>query len=69
MIERPEVVDWLAAIHHDDQCSFPTNEVDQELKKSIYRESLRRLVIELVDWLVYYLVNIPNWINPHGNLQ
>jgi hypothetical protein len=34
------MVDRLSTVHHDNQGSFSSNEVDQELEESVYGKSL-----------------------------
>jgi hypothetical protein len=33
-------MNWLTTVHHDDKCSFPSKEVDQQLEEGVYREGL-----------------------------
>jgi hypothetical protein len=47
VIEGPEVVNRFASMHHDNQCSFSANEIDQELKEGIDRKGLAKSVFEL----------------------
>ena len=42
MIERPKVVDGLAAVRHDDQSSLAADIVDQQLEEGVDRERLER---------------------------
>lgn len=33
---------WLSAMHHDDECTFTTQKVHEQLEEGINRESLER---------------------------
>ena len=44
VVQRPEVVDGLASMHHNDQGTFSSQEVDQELEKGVDRKGLKKLV-------------------------
>lgn len=45
---------WWSAVHHDDKRTFTTNEIDEELQKRIYNESL---------------VHILERLNPEGSFE
>ena len=42
MVERPEVGDWLSAVHQDDKRAFTAEEVDQKLEEGVESEGLPR---------------------------
>lgn len=69
MVQRPEMVDWFSAVHHDYQSSFAAEEVDQELEEGIDRESLEGSVAVLEEKQVSYLIDITNWVYKHGSLK
>jgi hypothetical protein len=45
VIHRPEMRDWPSAIHHDNQGSFATDEIDEELEEGVDGECLELLVL------------------------
>ena len=49
MVEGPKVVDGSAPMHHDNQSSFSSKKIDQELEKGIDCEGLAMSVSELAN--------------------
>lgn len=40
LVQRPGMRDWGSSVHEDDESSFASDEVDEELEESIYDKGL-----------------------------
>jgi hypothetical protein len=69
VIQRPQMIDRLSTVHHDNQGSFSSNKIDQELEESVNRKSLveSATAIGKCD-LGINLIYIADWIYKHCNL-
>ena len=48
VIHRPQMVNWLSAVHHNYQSTLPSKEVDQKLEEGIDGKSLGTLACYLM---------------------
>jgi hypothetical protein len=72
MVKRPDVMDRFATVCHDDECSFTTEVVDQQLEEGVDREGLVVLVSfgapgVSVSRRVKHLVNVPYRVENIGS--
>jgi hypothetical protein len=47
MVQRPQVVNWLSTMHHNNQGALPSQEVDEKLEEGVDCESLGYLVFSM----------------------
>lgn len=54
MVQWPKMADWWTSMHHDDQTSLATKEVDEQLEEGVECEGF---------------VDISKWIDPESHFE